>query len=149
MIGATKSESVIETYRRDLQEFSSGLKKEIEVAHGSLGTVSHAINELGNTILKGTTHIISQGDASTYCDELEDLDDYSKWKLGFVLEEKSEEIEENRAVDNIYKRVVPDMKRAFSREEEEELSWDVDDDDDDEGNERERTRREEEKEGGN
>ncbi|XP_030486478.2 uncharacterized protein LOC115703116 [Cannabis sativa] len=205
---ATKSESVIETYRRDLQEFSSGLKKEIEVAHGSLGTVGHAIDELGNTVLKGTAQIIAQGkdailaddlesdssdsnntqnynsqaslnskrysrfdaqvrtlqgDASTYCDEPEDLDDYSKWKLGFVLEEKSEEIEElieeNRAVENIYKRVVPDsidhqtfwcryffkvyklkqaedlranlVKRAFSREEEEELSWDVDDDDDD------------------
>ncbi|KAF4382762.1 hypothetical protein G4B88_021545 [Cannabis sativa] len=154
---ATKSESVIETYRRDLQEFSSGLKKEIEVAHGSLGTVGHAIDELGNTVLKGTAQIIAQGkdailaddlesdssdsnntqnynsqaslnskrysrfdaqvrtlqgDASTYCDEPEDLDDYSKWKLGFVLEEKSEEIEElieeNRAVENIYKRVVPD-----------------------------------------
>uniref|UniRef100_A0A803NR98 BSD domain-containing protein n=1 Tax=Cannabis sativa TaxID=3483 RepID=A0A803NR98_CANSA len=154
---ATKSESVIETYRRDLQEFSSGLKKEIEVAHGSLGTVGHAIDELGNTVLKGTAQIIAQGkdailsddlesdssdsnntqnynsqaslnskrysrfdaqvrtlqgDASTYCDEPEDLDDYSNWKLGFVLEEKSEEIEElieeNRAVENIYKRVVPD-----------------------------------------
>ncbi|XP_062086280.1 protein DOS2 [Humulus lupulus] len=206
---ATKSESVIETYRRDLQEFGSGLKKEIEVAHGSLGTVGHAIDELGSTVLKGTAQIISQGkdailaddlesdssdsnntqnyysqqslnskrysrfdaqvralqgDASTYCDEPEDLDDYSKWKLGFVLEDKNEEIEvlieENMAVENIYKRVVPDsldhqtfwcryfykifklkqaedlranlVKRAISREEEEELSWDVDDDDDDE-----------------
>ncbi|PON52874.1 BSD domain containing protein [Trema orientale] len=204
---ATKSESVIETYRRDLQEFGSGLKKEIEVAHGSLGTVGHAIDELGNSVLKGTAQIISQGkdailaddhesdssdtnntqnygsqqslnskrysrfdaqvrafqgEASTYCDEPEDLDDYNKWKLGFVLEEKNEEIEglleENRAIEGIYKRVVPDsldhqtfwcryfykvfrlkqaedlranlVKRAISREEEEELSWEVDDDDD-------------------
>ena len=203
---ATKSESVIETYRRDLQEFGSGLKKEIEVAHGSLGTVGHAIDELGNSVLKGTAQIISQGkdailaddhesdssdtnntqnynnnnaqlrysrfeaqvrafqgDASTYCEEPEDLDDYNKWKLGFVLEEKNDEIdgliEENKTIENIYKRVVPDsldhetfwcryfykvfklkqaedlraslVKRAISREEEEELSWDVDDEDED------------------
>ncbi|XP_027365881.1 BSD domain-containing protein 1-A-like [Abrus precatorius] len=56
-----KSESIIETYRRDLQEFGTGLKKEIEVAHGSLGTVGHAIDEFGNTVVKGTAQIISQG----------------------------------------------------------------------------------------
>lgn len=207
---ATKSESVIETYRRDLQEFSSGLKKEIEVAQGSLGTVGHAIDEFGNTVLKGTAQIISQGkdailaddqesdssdsnnnsqkqslnskrycrfdaqvraiqtDASTYCEEPEDLDDYNMWRLGFVLEEKREEIEglieENGAIESIYKKVVPDsvdhqtfwsryfykihklrqaedlranlVKRAISREEEEELSWDVDDEEEEgeEGN---------------
>lgn len=174
------------------------------MAHGSLGTVGHAIDELGNSVLKGTAQIISQGkdaladdhesdssdtnntpnlsslnskrysrfeaqvrafqgEASTYCDEPEDLGDYEKWKLGFVLEEKNEEIEglieENKAIENIYKRVVPDsidhytfwcryfykvfklkqaedlranlVKRAISREEEEELSWDVDDEDED------------------
>ncbi|XP_010481925.1 PREDICTED: BSD domain-containing protein 1-like [Camelina sativa] len=58
---ATRSESVIETYRRDLEEFGTGLKKEIEVAQGSLGTVGHAIDELGNTVLKGTADIIAQG----------------------------------------------------------------------------------------
>ncbi|KAG7652918.1 BSD domain [Arabidopsis suecica] len=58
---ATRSESVIETYRRDLEEFGTGLKKEIEVAQGSLGTVGHAIDELGNTVLKGTAEIIAQG----------------------------------------------------------------------------------------
>ncbi|XP_047176933.1 BSD domain-containing protein 1-like [Vigna umbellata] len=57
----TKSESIIETYRRDLQEFSTGLKKEIEVAQGSLGTVGHVIDEFGNTVVKGTAQIISQG----------------------------------------------------------------------------------------
>ncbi|CAH2039035.1 unnamed protein product [Thlaspi arvense] len=58
---ATRSETVIETYRRDLEEFGTGLKKEIEVAQGSLGTVGHAIDELGNTVLKGTAEIIAQG----------------------------------------------------------------------------------------
>ncbi|EOA40387.1 hypothetical protein CARUB_v10009113mg [Capsella rubella] len=58
---ASRSESVIETYRRDLEEFGTGLKKEIEVAQGSLGTVGHAIDELGNTVLKGTADIIAQG----------------------------------------------------------------------------------------
>ncbi|CAL0300570.1 unnamed protein product [Lupinus luteus] len=57
----TKSESIIETYRRDLHEFNTGLKKEIEVAQGSLGTVTHVIDEFGNTVVKGTAQIISKG----------------------------------------------------------------------------------------
>ncbi|KAE9611504.1 putative BSD domain-containing protein [Lupinus albus] len=57
----SKSESIIEIYRRDLQEFSTGLKKEIEVAQDSLGTVTHVIDEFGNTVVKGTAQIISQG----------------------------------------------------------------------------------------
>lgn len=202
---ATKSESVIDTYRRDLQEFGTGLKKEIEVAQGSLETVTHAIDEFGSTVLKGTAQIISQGkdailaadnesdssdtnssknhgahrslsskrysrfesqisaiqgDANTYCEEPEDVEEYRKWKLGFVLDEKREEmkrlLEENGSMESVYNRVVPNtvdqetfwsryfykvhklkqaedvranlVKRAISREEEEELSWDVDDD---------------------
>ncbi|KAH7517173.1 hypothetical protein FEM48_Zijuj09G0034300 [Ziziphus jujuba var. spinosa] len=154
---ATRSESVIETYRRDLKEFGSGLKKEIEVAQGSLETVSHKIDEIGTNVIKGTAQIISQGkdailvdghesdssdtsnsqynstqqslnskrysrfdaqvraiqgDTSTYCEEPEDLDDYNKFKLGFVLDEKSEEIdgllEENTSMRSIYEKVVPD-----------------------------------------
>lgn len=149
----SKSESVIETYRRDLQEFGSGLKKEIEVAHGSIGTVGHAIDEFGSSVFKGTAQIISQGkdailsadvisdgsprgsaksfdgdqtyrysrfdaqvraiqgDSGTYCDEPEDLDDYTKWKSGFSLGEKREEIrvlsEENEVVKSVYEKVVP------------------------------------------
>ncbi|KAL4376088.1 hypothetical protein GQ457_02G003090 [Hibiscus cannabinus] len=57
---ATRSESVIETYRRDLEEFGVGLKKEIEVAQGSLGNVGQVIDEFGNTVIKGTTQIINQ-----------------------------------------------------------------------------------------
>ncbi|KAM1001568.1 hypothetical protein TB2_007927 [Malus domestica] len=192
---STRSESVIETYRRDLQEFGLGLKKEIEVAQGSLETVGHVIDEFGNTVLQGTAQILAgdesdssdakdqgfssqqslnskrysrfdaqvraiQGDASTYCEEPEDLDDYGKWQSGFDLEEKGEEIErlleENGAMEGIYKSVVPNsvdhesfwcryfyrvyklrqaedarvnlVKRAISIEEDEDLSWDVDDD---------------------
>ncbi|KAF5731505.1 putative synapse-associated protein [Tripterygium wilfordii] len=196
---STKSESVLETYRRDLKEFGSGLRKEIEVAQGSLENVSHKIDEIGTTVWKGTTQIISQGkdailsadhesdssdynssdrnfssnkkysrfdaqvraiqgDVSTYCDEPEDLDEYNKWKLGFDLKEKSEDMEslfeENGAMEGIYKRVVPssvdhetfwcryyyrmyrlkqvDHLRAMMvkrAKEEEDLSWDVDDED--------------------
>ncbi|XVF72485.1 hypothetical protein PTKIN_Ptkin12aG0124900 [Pterospermum kingtungense] len=153
---ATRSESVIEIYSRDLKEFGSGLKKEIEVAQGSLGNVGHAIDEFGNTVLKGTAQIINQskdailaadnesdssspesnrrsfssqrglnskrysrfdaqvrtiqGDVNTYCEEPEDLEDYKKWKSGFGLEEKKEEIErllkENGEMGSVYKRVV-------------------------------------------
>ncbi|GMI69387.1 hypothetical protein like AT1G03350 [Hibiscus trionum] len=209
---ATRSESVIETYRRDLEEFGMGLKKEIEVAQGSLGNVGQVIDEFGNTVIKGTTQIINQGkeailaadnesdspsseskdksqiaqrslnsnrysrfdaqvraiqgDINTYVEDPEDLEDYKKWKSGFNLGEEEEEIErlmeENGEMGSVYKRVVgvsngvdhetfwcryfyrvfklkqaEDMrvklvKRAISREEEEELSWDVDEDEDEE-----------------
>ncbi|KAJ0051851.1 hypothetical protein Pint_01127 [Pistacia integerrima] len=148
-----KSESVIETYRRDLQEFGTGLRKEIEVAQGSIGTVGTVIDEFGNTVLKGTAQIISngkdailavdhesdssdnntnqnnnsgqrkpysrfdaqvraiQGDVNTYCEEVDDLDDYNKWKSGFVLDTMNEKIEslfeQNGAMESIYERVVP------------------------------------------
>ncbi|MFQ6635915.1 hypothetical protein Gotur_012664 [Gossypium turneri] len=149
---ATRSESVIETYRRDLEEFGLGLKKEIEVAQGSLGNVGQVIDEFGNTVIKGTTQIINQGkdailaadnesdsssseskitqrslnskrysrfdaqvraiqgDINTYIEEPEDLEDYKKWKSGFGLDEKKEEIErlmeENGEMGSIYKRIV-------------------------------------------
>ncbi|KAG6575885.1 BSD domain-containing protein 1, partial [Cucurbita argyrosperma subsp. sororia] len=204
---SAKSESVIDTYRRDLQEFGSGLKKEIEVAQGSLETVGHAFDEFGSSVLKGTAQIIAQGkdailaldqesdsdngsnqnlsnqrspcskpysrfdsqvrllqgDTATYCEEPEDVGDYDQWRSQFVLNDRSEEIEnlmeENGGIDNIHKKVVPNVvddetfwcryfykahklkqaedvranlvKRAIAREEEEDLSWDVDDDDDD------------------
>ncbi|CAI9778520.1 unnamed protein product [Fraxinus pennsylvanica] len=78
----TQSESVLETYRRDLREFGSGLRKESEVirevasravkelpasleagasvAHGSLESVGQALDG----VLKSTTDIISQGKES-------------------------------------------------------------------------------------
>uniref|UniRef100_A0A7N0SYC1 BSD domain-containing protein n=1 Tax=Kalanchoe fedtschenkoi TaxID=63787 RepID=A0A7N0SYC1_KALFE len=154
---ATKSESVIDTYKRDLQEFSTGLKAETavfrEVADRAVKELPKAgvstFDELKSTVLKGTTQIISQGkealllldqeigspaarsgdsrsvnysrfdarlravqiDKETYCLEPEDLDDYNKWRSGFVLEEKGEELgnlfEENAAMENIYHKIVP------------------------------------------
>ncbi|KNA03690.1 hypothetical protein SOVF_206600 [Spinacia oleracea] len=76
---ATKSESVIETYRRDLQEFSSGLKMETQVfkevassslevgaskAQESLESVGQAIDNIGSVVWKSTAQIISQGSDS-------------------------------------------------------------------------------------
>ncbi|XP_019188465.1 PREDICTED: BSD domain-containing protein 1 [Ipomoea nil] len=76
---ASRSESVLETYRRDLEEFGTGLKKETvlfrevasravkelpasievgaSVAHGSLGSVGKTIDG----VFKSTADIISQG----------------------------------------------------------------------------------------
>ncbi|KAK2403711.1 BSD domain-containing protein [Trifolium repens] len=196
-----KSESIMETYRRDLQEFSTGLKNEIEVAQDSVG-------EIGSTVIKGTAQIISQGkeailavnldsdnatssattnrdsnsldskrysrfdaqigaiqgDAGTYTEVPEDLDEFNEWKLGFVLDGKSDEMEslfrENDAMESVYKRVVPnsidhetfwyryyykvyrlkkaeDVRAKLVRrisKDEEDLSWDVEDDDDDDDN---------------
>lgn len=184
---ATKSESVIESYRRDFEEFGSELKKETAVigeaasravkdlpeslevgatvAQESLESVGQVIDDIGASVWKSTARIISSGkdtllssssdnydydsnsnsssrrfdygisnssnqgldvkpysrfhmqiralqcDMSTYCSEPEDLEDYGKWMLGFVVEEKSGEIEEvikeNLVVKEIYNHVVP------------------------------------------
>lgn len=61
---STRSESVLDTYRRDLQEFGSGLKKETELFRE---VASRAVKDLPNSIevidgvIKSTTEIISQG----------------------------------------------------------------------------------------
>ncbi|WOL00621.1 BSD domain-containing protein 1-like [Canna indica] len=79
---ATRSESVIQTYRRDLEEFGSGLKKETEafreaaaravldlpgsleagasVAQESLESVGQVIDDFGGSVWRETTEIISQ-----------------------------------------------------------------------------------------
>jgi hypothetical protein len=80
---ASKSESVIENYRRDLEEFGSGLRIETSVireaasravkdlpasldvgasvAQESLETVGQAIDDIGSTVWKSTAQIISHG----------------------------------------------------------------------------------------
>ncbi|MCI34474.1 BTB/POZ domain-containing protein, partial [Trifolium medium] len=80
---ASKSESVIENYRRDLEEFGSGLRIETSVireaasravkdlpasldvgasvAQESLETVGQAIDDIGSSVWKSTAQIISHG----------------------------------------------------------------------------------------
>ncbi|KAI3787203.1 hypothetical protein L1987_41519 [Smallanthus sonchifolius] len=89
---ASKSESVIETYRRDLEEFSSGIKKETAVirdaaakavkdlptsleagaglAQESLESVGQVIDDLGTTV----TEIIAQGKESILAVDYSDTD---------------------------------------------------------------------------
>ncbi|XP_028759922.1 BSD domain-containing protein 1-like [Neltuma alba] len=88
---ASKSESVIGTYRRDLEEFSSGLRKETaiireaasravkdlpasldvgaSVAQESLESVGQAIDDIGSSVWKSTTKIISRGRDSLLADD--------------------------------------------------------------------------------
>ncbi|CBI26160.3 unnamed protein product, partial [Vitis vinifera] len=148
---ASKSESVIESYRRDIEEFGTGLKKETAV-------IRDAIDDIGSSVWRGTAEIITHGrdallaaeehdidspsdsssqqlssqslssqrysrfdvqlraiqcDENTYREEPEDLDGFSKWKLGFVLEDKSAEIENlseaNGVMGEIYSKVVPNV----------------------------------------
>ncbi|KAI3978490.1 hypothetical protein MKX01_015665 [Papaver californicum] len=173
---ATKSESVLQTYRQDLSDFSSGLKIETSilrevaskvvkellttfesgtyVSTESLESVGQAIDDFGSSVWRGTAEIISQGketllsnsdfdenssdniqfntnsmnhsmnskkynrfeaqlyaiqtDLKTYC---ENPENFEGWKLGFILGEKSEEIEsllnENEVMERIYTRIVP------------------------------------------
>ncbi|XVF66349.1 hypothetical protein PTKIN_Ptkin10aG0028100 [Pterospermum kingtungense] len=77
---ADKSESVIESYRKDLVELGSGLKKETEiissvasravndsleigasVAQEKLESVGQAIDDIGSSVWKSTAQIISHG----------------------------------------------------------------------------------------
>ncbi|XVE65720.1 hypothetical protein DITRI_Ditri08aG0022200 [Diplodiscus trichospermus] len=223
---ADKSEFVIESYRKDFEEFGAGLKKETEIIRGvasravndsleigasvaqeKFESVGQAIDDIGSSVWKSTTQIISNGkdtflspsdddnsdsenannkklnvsnnsinekrysrfemqiralqsDKRTYSEEPEDLEHFENWKLGFNLEEKKAEIEdllnENSVIKDIFKDVSDEfeckrywsnyfykltrlkkaeevraklVKRAISREEEEDLSWDIEEDD--------------------
>ncbi|KAK6930069.1 BSD domain [Dillenia turbinata] len=90
---ASKSETVLQTYRRDLEEFSSGLKKETasireaasraikdlpasldvsaSVAQESLESVGRAMDDIGTSVWKGTAEIISQGKESLLAVDLD------------------------------------------------------------------------------
>ncbi|XP_010905741.3 uncharacterized protein [Elaeis guineensis] len=179
---ATKKEfgSLIETYRRDLEEFGSGLKKETaaireaatravqnlpgsleagaSVAQESLESVGQVIDDFGGSVWQGTTEIISQSkevllamesdanspdpssidagtqnlagssrrysrfdaqvlaiqsDLSTFSEEPEDAEDFKKWRSGFQLAEKEEEVEnlcyENGALEGFLEKLVPSV----------------------------------------
>lgn len=169
---STKSESVIQTYRRDLEEFGSGLKKETaafreaaaravkdlpgsleagaSVAQESLESVGQAIDDLGTSVFRGTAEIISHGkealltvdgdpsdsssqantsskrysrfeaqvlaiqaDPATFTEEPEDGDEFKKWKEGFRLEEKGDEIEgllyESSQLEGFVEKLVPSV----------------------------------------
>ncbi|KDP40072.1 hypothetical protein JCGZ_02070 [Jatropha curcas] len=97
---ATKSESMIETYRKDFEEFGSGLKKETavirevasravkdlpasldvgaSVAQESLETVGQAIDDIGATVWKSTSQIITHGRDSIVASDHDDSDSSDK-----------------------------------------------------------------------
>ncbi|KAJ6430959.1 hypothetical protein OIU84_018465 [Salix udensis] len=73
---ATKSESVMEIYKKDLEEFGSGLKKETAIIRdvasravhdlpssieASAAVAQETIDGIGSTVWKSTAQIISQG----------------------------------------------------------------------------------------
>ncbi|GFP82011.1 bsd domain-containing protein 1 [Phtheirospermum japonicum] len=157
---STRSESLIETYRKDLEEFGSGLKKETEIIRdvasravkdlpASLEAGTSAAHGVLDGVLKSTAEIISkeaeastsdgdseppetnessnpgryswfeaqlsliQSDSNNFCEEAEDVEEYKKWKLGFQLGEKRDEIEgligENGNLEGVYEKVVPSV----------------------------------------
>ncbi|KAK9084038.1 hypothetical protein Scep_030509 [Stephania cephalantha] len=144
---ASRSESVIQTYRRDLEEFGSGLKSEtalirdaatrvvkdlpssIEAAQGSIGSIWKAIDDAETETERDPTNSSSnrsimtsrfemqvraiQSDMDTFAKDPDDLGDFGKWKLGFVVEEKREEIErligENGVLCEVYAKAVPEL----------------------------------------
>ncbi|XP_078446629.1 uncharacterized protein LOC144715569 [Wolffia australiana] len=98
----SKSEPLIETYRRDLEEFGSGLVKETEalrevileiptsieagasVAQESLETVGHALDEIGASVWRGTAEVIAQGKDALLSIEGEENPDLSSPDLGLA-----------------------------------------------------------------
>ncbi|GKC99885.1 BSD domain-containing protein 1-like protein [Tanacetum coccineum] len=114
----TRSESVIETYRRDLAEFGSGLRKESdlfrEAANNAVKVIipepskNSKLESVGNYSRFDSQLNSIQNDIRTYIDDPDD-DEFDKWKLGFVLGEKRGEIAEilkNEKVDAIFREVV-------------------------------------------
>ncbi|MFQ6662586.1 hypothetical protein Gotur_030386 [Gossypium turneri] len=63
---ASKSESVIESYRKDFEELGSGLKKETEI-------IRSAIDDIGSSVWKSTAQIISHG-KDTFLSPSDDYD---------------------------------------------------------------------------
>ncbi|KAJ6911690.1 hypothetical protein NC652_022082 [Populus alba x Populus x berolinensis] len=134
---STKSESIIQTYKKDLQELRSGFNKETAVirhvasravhdlpasfesgaavAQHSLESVGQVIDDihLGVKYSRFDAQVRAlQCDLDTYCSEPGDKEDYEKWESeGFVFEDKNEEIKrlisENEVVNQIYYKVVP------------------------------------------
>nr|XP_017253487.1 PREDICTED: BSD domain-containing protein 1-like isoform X2 [Daucus carota subsp. sativus] len=146
---STRSESVIETYRRDLEEFRTGLQRETELLKE---VATRAVKELPGSIestaemIKSTAEMIaSQGnnesesesdgsssnvgvksggvysrfeaqlrgiqcDVGSYVEDPEDAGEYEKWKEGFELEERREEVERIRGeggeVEGMFGRLV-------------------------------------------
>ncbi|XP_078171463.1 uncharacterized protein LOC144565547 [Carex rostrata] len=129
---ASKSESVIQTYRRDLEEFGSGLKKETavirEVAARSVDeiikhgkevlTVDSNDDSFTNAHGKRYTRLEAQimaiqSDEGTFTTDPEDMKDFENWKVGFDLEEKKEEIEmliyDSNVVESMSEKFIPDI----------------------------------------
>ncbi|PWA92003.1 BSD domain-containing protein [Artemisia annua] len=131
----TRSESVLETYRRDLAEFGSGLRKESdlfrEVANNAVKDLPASIDGVMKVIVPepelsknsksesvrnysrfDSQLSLLQNDVRTYVDDPEDdLGEFGKWKLGFVLGEKRGEIAEENVVRGNDKKPSLDNER--------------------------------------
>jgi BSD domain len=129
---ASKSESVIQTYRKDLEEFGSGLKKETaairEVAARSVDEIiKHGKevlavdsnddsfhNAAGKKYTRLEAQIMAiQSDEGTFITDPEDKKDFENWKIGFDLDEKKEEIEmllyEYDVLESMSEKFIPDI----------------------------------------
>ncbi|PWA59254.1 BSD-like protein [Artemisia annua] len=102
----TKSESVFETYKRDLKEFGTELRKESDLFRD---VAIRAVNELPEAGTSALDSVLKR-DERTYVEEVDDVEDFEKWKMGFVVGEKKEEIEklvgENGVLAGIYEKLV-------------------------------------------
>ncbi|KAF8394474.1 hypothetical protein HHK36_020682 [Tetracentron sinense] len=107
--------------------FSHGNHSVLAANHKSDSSDNHRVSNqrLKNSKRYSRFHMqvrAIQTDFNTYCEEPEDVDGFNKWKLGFVLEEKVEEVEnlfkESGDLEWIYANLVPnsvDRETFWSR----------------------------------
>nr|XP_051221362.1 uncharacterized protein LOC127339565 [Lolium perenne] len=136
----SQSENVLETYRRDLAEFSTGLRRETDAfreaaarAARDLPSSAQALDGLADIVAQGKDALAQgkdalaqlralQSDPATFAADPDDAEDFAAWRreAGFSVDERQEEIEalcyESDAVEGMLDRLVPDAVDA-------ELFW--------------------------
>lgn len=128
----SKSEEVIESYRRDLEEFRSGLQKETEairevasravkdlpnsldvgasVAQESLESVGQVIDEFGSSVWRGTTDILAEGKELISRLDEENANNNNNNDQGFGRGESSSSAYSNVSFQGKYSRVETQIR---------------------------------------
>lgn len=176
-VGASKAQESLESvgqafdsigsvvWKSTAQIIAQGTESDLDDGYDSHGGSS--MNHMNSPVGRYNRYDVQlrgiQCDVNTYVEEFEDAGDFEKWRLGFNLDEKKDEIgnlmAENGTMEGIYKRVVPNVVehdlfwsryyyRVYKLEqaesvraklveranEDEDLSWDVDDEEENDNN---------------
>ncbi|XVF62736.1 hypothetical protein PTKIN_Ptkin09bG0032000 [Pterospermum kingtungense] len=130
-----KSESVIESYRKDFEELGTGLKKETEiirsvasravndslevgasVAQEKLESVGQAIDDIGSSVWKSTALIISHGKDTFLLPSYDDNSDYENPSSKTLNVSNNITIEKGYSRFEMQIRVLQSDKRSYCTE---------------------------------